>query len=191
MAAACEGNPIVCSIARQVDIITNLAKTVAPLERLITASTYLLGIIFVFKGIHTLKVYGEGRTQMSGSTSIKEPLVYFLVGAALLYFPTTFDILMKTTFDYTNVLQYAPIDSPNQALNSLFGGSSSVGRPLTMLIQVIGLIAFVRGWILIARGASQGQPPGNTGKGLMHVFGGILAVNIVGTLNVLNKTLYG
>ena len=54
-----------------------------------------------------------------------------------------------------------------------------------------GECAFIHGWILIARAASQGQPPGGTGKGLMHVFGGILAMNIVRTLDVIHNTFYG
>jgi intracellular multiplication protein IcmC len=83
------------------------------------------------------------------------------------------------------------VNSSNETINSLFGSGSLVGAPLTMIIRVIGLIAFVRGWVLIARSASQGQPPGGTGKGLIHVFGGILAINIVGTLNMINTTLYG
>jgi intracellular multiplication protein IcmC len=83
------------------------------------------------------------------------------------------------------------VNSSNQALDTLFGSGSVVGRPLAIIIQVIGLIAFVRGWVLVARSASQGQPPGGTGKGLIHVFGGILAINIVGTINMINNTLYG
>lgn len=128
---------------------------------------------------------------MSNSASVKEPIVYLLVGAMLIYFPTGFAILMQTTFGYQNILQYAPVNSGNAALDTLFGSGSVVGKPLAMLIQVVGLIAFVRGWVLIARSASQGQPPGGTGKGLIHVFGGILAINIVGTLNMINNTLYG
>ncbi len=74
---------------------------------------------------------------------------------------------------------------------SLFGGDSELGNALVIIIQTIGLYAFARGWVLIARGAGQGQQPGNTGKGLMHIFGGILAVNIVGTVEMINNTLFG
>lgn len=150
-----------------------------------------MGCAFLFKAIYSLKVYGEARTMMSSNTSVKEPVVYLMVGAIFIYFPTAFSMLMQSTFGYQNVLQYAPVNSSNQALDTLFGSGSAVGRPLSMLIQVIGLVAFVRGWVLIARSASQGQPPGGTGKGLVHVFGGILAINIVGTINMINNTLYG
>jgi intracellular multiplication protein IcmC len=189
--STCTGGNVACWIANQVDILNNLANSLAPVERLLTGAAYLMGIMFFIKSIHTLKTYGESRSSMSQNSTLKEPLVYMLVGAALLYFPTTFKIFMVTSFGYENVLQYAPINSTNSTINTLFGSGSAVGRPLSLLIQVIGLVAFIRGWVLVARASSQGQQPGGTGKGIVHVFGGILAMNIVGTLQIVNNTLYG
>jgi intracellular multiplication protein IcmC len=189
--ATCTGGTVACWITSQANILTNIANTLAPVQSLITGVAYLIGCAFIFKAIYGMKVYGEAKTTMSSNTSLKEPVTYLLIGALLIYFPTGFSVLMQTTFGYQNVLQYAPVNSSNATLDTLFGSGSAVGKPLTMIIQVIGLIAFVRGWVLIARSASQGQPPGGTGKGLMHVFGGILAINIVGTLNMINNTLYG
>lgn len=191
MATTCTGGTVACWIAGQAEILTRLAESLAPVERLLTGGAYLIGCAFLFKAIYSLKVYGEARTMMSNSASVKEPIMYLMVGAILIYFPTGFKVFMQSTFGYENVLQYAPVNSSNQALDTLFGSGSVVGRPLTMLIQVVGIIAFVRGWVLVARSASQGQPPGGTGKGLIHVFGGILAINIVGTINMINNTLYG
>jgi intracellular multiplication protein IcmC len=191
MADTCTGGSVGCWISSQVDILTNLSHSLAPVERLITGAAYLIGLMFIFKAIYSLKTFGESRTMMSNNTSMKEPLTFFFVGAMLLYYPTAFKVFMQTSFGYDNVLQYAPINSSNSTLDTLFGSGSAVGQPLSMVIQTVGLIAFVRGWVLVARSASQGQPPGGTGKGLVHVFGGILAMNIVGTLNMINNTLYG
>lgn len=187
----CTGGTVSCWIASQVDVLTNIANSLVPVQRLITGGAYLIGCAFLFKAIYALKIYGESRTMMSNSASIKEPIIYAMVGALLIYFPSTFRLLMQSSFGYQNILQYAPINSKNSAFDTLFGSGSAVGAPLTMIIQVIGLVAFVRGWILIARSASQGQQPGGTGKGMIHVFGGMLAINIVGTINIINATLYG
>lgn len=189
--ATCTGGDLTCWIISQANILTNVANNLIPVQRLITGGAYIIGCAFLFKAIYSLKIYGEARTMMSSNTSMKEPVVYLMVGALLVYFPTAVNIVMMTSFGTTNILQYAPVNSNNQTINSLFGSGSMVGQPLTILIRVIGLVAFVRGWVLIARSASQGQPPGGTGKGLVHVFGGILAINIVGTLNMINATLYG
>ncbi|MFA6302730.1 MAG: type IV secretion protein IcmC [Legionella sp.] len=188
---SCVGGSVQCWIISQVSILTNIGHSLIPIQKMLTGGAYLIGIMFVFKGIYSLKQYGESKSMMSNAGSVKEPILYTMVGAMLIYFPTTFQLIMNSTFGYENVLQYAPINSKNQALDALFGAGSVVGEPLCMVIQVVGLVAFIRGWVLIARSASQGQPPGGTGKGLIHVFGGVLGVNIVGTINMVNNTLYG
>lgn len=186
------GNSLLSWITNNASILNNIANNLIPVERLVTGGAYLIGVAFAFKAIYSLKVYGEARTMMSSNTSMKEPLVYFTVAAILIYFPTGLQVMLNSTFGKgATILQYAPVDSPNQALDTLFGTGSMVGQSLSIIIQVIGVIAFVRGWVLIARGASHGQPPGGTGKGLMHVFGGILAMNIVATLEMINNTIYG
>lgn len=191
MAANCTGGSAACWIASQVDILKNITASLAPVERLITGAAYLMGLAFAIKALHTLKMYGESRTMMSSNTNMKEPLMYFLVAAMLIYLPTGVEIVMNTTFGYSSPLAYAPVNSRNSALDTLFGQDSAIGASLAMVIQVIGIIAFIRGWVLVARSASQGQSPGGMGKGLVHVFGGILAMNIVGTLEIINNTLYG
>lgn len=172
----------------ELDVLVNLADSLVQVEYLVTGAAYLMGIGFAMKAFFTLKMHGEQRSSMSGTGNMKEAVVYAMVAMALLYFPSAFEALMNTTFGYSSVLAY----SQNPYLTGILGTDSEVGNSITLLIQVIGLFAFVRGWIMIARGATQGgQSQGQTGKGLMHIFGGILAMNIVGTVEVLVNTLYG
>lgn len=179
-------------IQSNTDIVTNIANNMLSVQKLITGAAYLMGILFILKAVLTLKQYGESRTAMSsGQQSLKEPLMYFLVGAFLLFFPTGLGVMLQTTFGEDTITDYRPIDSKNPTWNGLFGSGSAVGRSLVLIIQTIGGIAFVRGWVLIARGASHGQQPGGTGKGMVHIFGGVLAMNIVSTLQIINNTLYG
>lgn len=179
-------------IASEVNVLINLANNLIPVERLVTGAAYVIGLLFVMKALLTLKAHSESHgSAMSSGGGLKEPLVYFFVAGVFIFFPSAFEIFMNSTFGYSNVLAYAPLNSQSPMLDSLFGADSLIGAALTIIIQVVGVISFVRGWILIAKSASQGQPPNGTGKGLMHVFGGILAINIVGTLQIINNTLYG
>ncbi|MFY7697386.1 MAG: type IV secretion protein IcmC [Legionella sp.] len=184
-------NSVTDWLTSHANILNNIANNLIPVERLLTGAAYLIGLCFAFKALYSLKVYGEARTMMSSNTSMKEPLMYLLVAGVFIYFPTAFKLFMNTTFGYSNVLAYAPISSSNQSIDSLFGPGSLIGRPLVIVIQTIGIVAFIRGWVLIARSASHGQQPGGTGKGIVHVFGGILAINIVGTMQIINNTLFG
>ena len=169
------------------DILVNLAQSMLPVQKLITGAAYVIGLSFALKALYSLKIYGEAKTMQSSSTSIKEPLFYLMIAALLIYFPTGVDIVMNTSFGYSNILAYGD----SSVVSSAFGGDSELGQALVLIFQTIGLYAFTRGWVLIARAAGQGQQPGGTGKGLMHVFGGILAVNIVGTVEMINNTLFG
>tara|TARA_R110002126_G_scaffold272886_1_gene417124 strand:- start:32415 stop:32945 length:531 start_codon:yes stop_codon:yes gene_type:complete len=171
----------------QTSVLINLAKSLIPVQKLITGAAYLLGIAFALKALYSLKIYGEAKTMQSSSTSIKEPLFNLMIAGFLVFFPTGFDLMMNTTFGYSNILAY----SDSSLTDSLFGGNGQLGNAVVIIFQTIGLYAFTRGWVLIARAAGQGQQPGGTGKGLMHIFGGILAVNIVGTVEVLRNTLFG
>ena len=169
----------------------NIISSLISIEKLITGSAYLIGISFVIKALYSLKSYGEQKSQMSSHASIKEPSLYFLVGGMFLYFPTGLEVMMQTTFGYSQILAYAPVAAGSPIFSSLFGQGSVFGYTLALIIQVVGVIAFIRGWMLIARSAAQGQPPGGTGQGLIHVFGGILAMNIIGTIQVINNTIFG
>jgi intracellular multiplication protein IcmC len=191
MGSDCVNNPVSCWITSQVDILANIASNMQSIERMVSGAAYLIGIVFAMKALMSLKELGESRSAQSGKSGVKEPLMYFLVAGILIYLPTGFQIAMNSTFGYSNVLAYAPINSNNSTLDVLFGSNSTAGKSLSIIIQTLGLIAFVRGWVLVAKTSSTGQPPGGTGKGMVHVFGGVLAMNIVGTLQIINNTLYG
>src|SRR3990167_5052561 len=178
-------------IAAQANILNNIANSLGPVQKLISGGAYVLGLIFAFKAMQALKVNAEQTVMSSSHGSMKEPLIYLIVAAGLIYLPSSLNVALMTTFGSTNILQYAPISSDNQVIDTLFGSGSLIGPPLTIIIQTIGLANFIRGWILIARGASGGQQQGGTGKGLIHIFGGILAINIVQTVNIINNTIYG
>jgi len=170
------------------NVLVNVAESMAPVYHMVTGAAYVIGIAFAFKALYSLKVYGEQRTMMSSQNSMKEPLMYLLIAAIFIYLPTGFAVLMTSTFGYSNVLAY---QSAGGTASILFGPQNSdFGQSITIIIQTIGVIAFVRGWMNIAKASGQGQQPGGVGKGLMYVVGGIFCMNIVGTVDVINNTLF-
>ena len=179
-------------ITNNADIINNIAQSMVPVQHLISGFAYVMGLGFALKAIMTLKQHGESKSAMSGGGgNLKEPLVYFFVAAIFIYFPSGMAVILNTTFGPGNVLAYSPVNSRNPYIQGLFGSGSMVGQSLALIIQTIGGVAFVRGWVLVARASGQGQQPGGVGKGMVHIFGGILAMNIVLTLQIINNTLYG
>ena len=183
------GSSIINWITSQADLLNNLANNLGPVQKLISGAAYLMGIGFAIKAMYSLKALGEQRSSSAANSSVKEPLLYLIVASVFIYFPTAVNVMLNTTFGSSSILQYSSITTSNSTLSSLFG-NSYIGAPLTIIIQTVGLWAFVKGWLMIARSTS-GSQQGGVGKGFVHVFGGILAINIVQTINIINNTLYG
>lgn len=173
-------------------ILDNLTPSLLELEKLVSGAAYLIGVMFLIKGVMALKHAGEGKSHMSQGHSLKEPILYLSSGAMLIYLPTAMDVMLKTVYGSTNILSYNSLESGNPIVDALFGSSGLFGGDLVIFIQLIGLIAFVRGWVMLAKSSTQqGGHQGGFGKAIMHIFGGILAINIVQTINIINNTLYG
>jgi intracellular multiplication protein IcmC len=171
------------SITDSANMLTNLSNSYPGIWKLITSGAYLMGMALIMRAIYYLKIYGESRSMMSSQSSLKVPLTYLVVAAVFMYLPSAFHSILLTMFGTTEVtpISYNTEGLGNlnvQATNAVFG-----------FIQIVGLISFVRGWLIIVKSA-QGSAQGATvGKGVTHIIGGILAINIVGTRDAIWATL--
>ena len=162
------------------DIIQHLNDQVPDFWRLATAVTFLMGLFFAFRAFFEFKVYGEMRVMMSSSTNVMKPLSTLIVAIMLLFWPDIVKNAMMTFFQHSR--PYAPTSQGFDPY-SVFG---MVGH----IVQIVGFIAFIRGWVILARIAHQGgQQQGGIGKGITHIVGGIFAVNIFETWRIIQATL--
>lgn len=162
------------------EMLLSLQQSLPELANLAIGGAYVMGIAFIFKGLYDMKMYGESRTMMSGHNSIKAPLFYMFIGAMCIYSPSAFHAVMLSTFGYSSVLSYEELNVSQSLSDSAI--------VVLQIVQVIGIYAFFRGWILLARSSSGQGGHGLFGRGLIHVVGGIFAMNIVGTINVILAT---
>ena len=163
-------------------MLVNFSQSFPAIQRLIVGAAYLLGLSFMFRALYNMKIYGEARAMMSSQSSLKEPVAYFVTGTVFIFLPTALDIFMNTTFGTSNILSYQQM--PGQDKFEYGKGFLAVLR----LVQLVGLIAFVRGWILVAKASTQQGGQMGYGKGLTHIIGGVFAINIVGTMQILSNT---
>jgi len=162
------------------DMISNLSKQIPSIQALVTAIAYVLGLVFVLRGIMRLKHVGEMRTMMSHEHSLKGPIVFICVGAALLYFPTTLNVGLSTFWTAPN--PYGYVIAKDQ-WTQFFGTCLSI-------VQLFGVIAFIRGLVMLAQLAGQGGGhQGGLGKSLTHIIGGIFCINIYQFVQVVMVTL--
>jgi uncharacterized membrane protein HdeD (DUF308 family) len=83
------------------DLAFNLISQAPAWELLITAVTYLIGISFIISGVIKIKNHRDAPQQVP----LLAPIIFLIVGAFLIYFPSTIQILAETIFGSSTGLQ--------------------------------------------------------------------------------------
>lgn len=155
-----------------VDLITmlaNLSKSLDAVTHLVTGLSYLAGLVLIFTGILKLRKDVGSGTQSRDSHF--GALSFIIMGALLLFFPTTLRVFSYTVFGTENILQYAKYNSW-----SLF---DSIG----FLLQFSGVFWFVRGCIMVVHASNPGEQHGL--KGLFYIMAGVLSINFSLTMSAV------
>ena len=162
-------------------MMQNLKRDLPRIVKFIAAFSYVVGVWMIFSSLQELKAYGQMRVMMASNINVTGPLVRFVVGVFMMFLPGFINISMYTLWNYgaKDVLLYP---------SGTKAGWEDVVEGVVALVRVIGYIAFIRGLVLMTRSARQGSPPGMMGKAITHIIGGILAVNIVGTIDAIKGT---
>jgi intracellular multiplication protein IcmC len=163
-------------------ILDNLQKQIPALVRLVVAIGYVVGLVFFVMAIMRLKAYGHQTVASAYHASIGPSLAYLGAGTALMYFPSMLSSGTATFFagGGDSILGYAEFN--NLPYAQLF-------VTVIMIVRLVGYIAFLRGWLMLSKVGSHSGQQGMMTKGIVHIIGGILAVNIVTTWEVLRATL--
>lgn len=163
-------------------MMDKLSSNMPAVIRFIVAFAYVVGIWFVVVAVLELRVYGQARTMMPGNTSFTGPLSKFMIGVAMIFFPSIINLSMWTLWGQgtSSILVYP--NTTDTQWQPLINGVIS-------LIRVLGYISILRGLMMYTRAAQHGAQPGTGGKATVHIIGGVLAVNIVQTVKILNASL--
>lgn len=160
-------------------MVVNLGNSMPAVMRMLTGLAYVMGLFFFFSAIYKLKQYGDLRTMMSSSTDLRAPIIQLILGGVFVFFPSLLHVGMSTIFNTPNPLAYQDTSGSTH---------QDIIMAVIRIMEVIGVVAVIRGLTLLGRAGNQGQP-GMVGKGAMHLVAGILAINIYGTWQVLENTL--
>lgn len=185
------------------DILVNLQVIINPAIRMLLAVSLILGIIFIIKGLMLLKAFALPINQSTKPGELSGPILYLLVGTVLIYIPTSTDVLSSTLFGSNLPSIFSSPGQPNiynmqEASKELGYVSVALESQWATLIntvvyymQFIGFIAFLRGWIIISHAGQQGAQPEALTKGIIHVVGGILAINFLPLVKAISNTIGG
>lgn len=183
-------------------VLNNLSKIIAPLTSMVLVICFVIGIGMIFSGLVRMKKFGQIGTMYSQPGEIHGPIVSIIVGAVLIYIPTSTDFLMNSLFQTSNSMfssgsiNYQAYGQGSSLLS--YGGAgglsqqwAALANTLVLFIQFLGFLSFIKGMLLIGKTAAPGSQPGQFSKGLTHVIGGVVLINFIGAFNVLKNTIYG
>lgn len=160
-------------------LVDNLGTNIPSLMRLVTAFSYVTGMWFIIMGIIDLKHFGESRTMMSSEHGLKKPITFMVVGSFLMFLPSSVAVGLYTIGFQPNGLGYVPQEKT--AFTDLLRNS-------LLILQLIGVIAFIRGLIILTHTAGHGGQPGTFARGMTHIIGGILCINMYDTVWMISYT---
>ncbi|MCH9756221.1 MAG: type IV secretion protein IcmC [Gammaproteobacteria bacterium] len=158
-----------------VSIFTNLSKSLAPIQELLSGFGYVLGIALVLAAMGKFHKIGDARTQSHSQEKIFVPVMFLLMGAGLIFLPTTLSVLANTAFGSTNILAYSPEKEDD------------LTAAIKFFIQTAGVLWFVRGSVLLAHSSEPGVKEGS--KGLTFIAAGIFALNFDNTIHIIEYAL--
>lgn len=162
------------------DMLTRLEQNVPAIRSMISAFCYVAGLAMILKAVMMFKKYGQMRTMMASDTSMAKPLIILFVGVGLFAIPDVIDVGMKTIYNYgsQSVTKYPDAADWSRVLD-----------PLVTIVKLMGLIIFVKGFMMLGKfGGQGGTQPGVGGKATMHMIGGLLAMNIVDTIEIVKAS---
>ena len=160
-------------------MLMQLDKSLPDVMSMIVAITVIIGLALLFTAIYKFKIYGEMRTMMASQTNLKEPLTMLVAAGMFLFLPTAIHNTLYTVYATPNF-------SPLSYITSEVPAFSRGMKTILDVVRIIGLISFVRGWLMVIQATQQGR--GGFGKGLMHIIAGILALNVAATKMILWHT---
>ncbi len=160
-------------------MLYNISQQIPNLMRLATAIAYVLGMFMMVRGIMLFKHAGEMRMQMSHEHSIIKPIVYLVVGGMLTYLPTAVQVGLSTFWNDPN--PYGYLNDQNEWFEFI--------NVVFIIVQLVGVIAFIRGLNILSHLGGHGGHQGTFAKGLTHIIGGVLCINIYQFVQVIMVTL--
>ncbi len=178
--------PVFAQTGVATNIFVNLQTSYAGITNFLTGLMYVLGIFLTVQAVMKLKKFGHRTAFMHVEAGMLGPTMQFAIGVGFLYSKSLIEIINSTFFGQSSIASVMSYTA-NSGMDNDW---QQIMNPILGMVQIIGLIAFIRGFLILSKGVQKegGQQPGQVTKGIVHVVGGILGINIVYTIEVVMNT---
>jgi hypothetical protein len=152
-------------------MLRNLARSLESVEKLATAVVYLMGVGLLVGALIDLKTMGAG--QQSDPDEKLKAFLKLMVGALMIYLPSTLSTFTQTFFGHGSVVSYDNYEP------------IGVYDAMKVIFRLAGIIWFARGSMMLYNI----DDPGHKEKSYMsltYIFAGIFAINLDDALAGIN-----
>ena len=184
-------------------ILNNVSRIIVPLTAMVLIVSFVAGVYMIIHALTMMKKFGNMSMQAQPG-ELGGPLVQLVVGAVLIYLPSSTDTLANSLFGTSNSIFGSDSSSVNYsnagygsellgyvASNSFAEQWASMANTLVLYIQFVGFLSFVKGWFILSKSGGHGTQQGTVAKGITHILGGIVAINFVAASNIIYNTIFG
>ncbi len=184
---ACAAGAVVGASSLDV-MMQNFVKNIhGPMSTLLSMISVIVGLTFIVKGLFAgVKTGTDPR-----ASSPKTIIVNLVIGALLISIGGVLEDILLTIFGVSSVSNMSSFSGI--AWSNFVGAgvnttaADNTVKAILAFIQIIGLIAFLRGW-LIVKAAVEGGGQATIPQGITHIIGGAMAINIDRMLKIIDKT---
>lgn len=171
-------------------VMVGLSSSLPPLFILTKAGCIALGVGLVFHAIMRLRYVPGGR---NNHEHIGPILLQILLGALLVQLDTVVAAGAESIFNANSFSSSSPLAYKVRSdAGWVSDRATNILTAILSFVQFVGYVSVARGIIELNRVANGQALQGvGIGKGLTHVIGGILASNIMLTVQMLGGTFFG
>lgn len=169
-----------------IQMLKNTHASVPELGTMVGVVVQILGVLLVVLSVMDLKATGDGQHGKGKAAAVK-----FLIGSILLTAPDMWVMVIESVFP-KGFQQHTDIRSTNFQYGDKTVDSADAQMAMQaflMWIQLVGMIAFAKGWIMLSKTDSQDGSVMSS-KAWTHIIGGAAAINIVGSLKAV-QSIFG
>jgi hypothetical protein len=169
-------------------ILSNLVQNIHnPMAIFLSGISICVGLFLIARGLLAAAKIGTDPRAAAPKTII----VNFVIGAIMVSIGQMLPVSLQSIFGSSTISQMSTFQGINwsKITNSStdFSKVNTAIDAVLSFVQVIGLISFVRGWMIL-KTAIEGNGQATIPQGATHIIGGAMAINIDKMLTIFDKT---
>lgn len=160
-------------------MFANFTSSAEAIMKLIANLSYVIGAFLVVNSMIKFSQVGQGQI------TPKMPITMFFVGVSVFALPSMLEVVANTM-----AMEAPNWASPLSGIDVSGTGSSTSDAAMKgvfAFIRMLGLIAFIRGFLML-NAAGQGKQD-MIARALTHIFGGVAAMNVTLTAQIIANTI--